>query len=46
MKRILTIVLCFVLLNKAFSQAATADRVALDIIYQHINKAAKPNKCP
>ncbi|MCU0321570.1 MAG: hypothetical protein MUE72_04095 [Chitinophagaceae bacterium] len=39
MKRILTIVLCFVLLNKATAQA---DKIVLDNVFQHINKATIP----
>lgn len=39
MKRILIIVLCFVLLNKATAQA---DKVILDNVFQNINKATIP----
>ena len=39
MKRILTIVLCFVLLNKATAQA---DKVILDNVFQNINKSTIP----
>ena len=39
MKRIITIVLCFVLLNKATAQA---DKIILDNVFQHINKSTIP----
>ena len=39
MKKIIIIVLCFVLLNKANAQA---DKVILDNVFQHINKSTIP----
>ena len=42
MKKILIVIFCFALITKATSQ--TADRVELDKIFQHINKAAIPTR--
>ncbi|TAF43118.1 MAG: hypothetical protein EAZ64_09535 [Sphingobacteriales bacterium] len=42
MKKLILIILCFLQIIKVSSQTPTADRVALDNIYQYINKSAIP----
>ena len=42
MKKIIIIVLCFVLFNKANTQTARPDQVALDNVFMHINKKNIP----